>query len=243
MKIDYFKNIIKEGLNPFGQAYKNARASGQETFMYNGKKYSSDIKTRPVVRPTAPKPGINIQTMKKEPEINKSPNLNVDSGNDSIRPKLTAYSPQKSGSKSHKLEGGYSSSRPGPDQDAKDWKTWKVRGIQDYNPDDPKSYVTLAGHPSQYGKKYTIPSMKYVHSDGSEKELKNVRGYVHDTGKAFKGKDAASGQRFDIAMGPDWKPEHLNRQPWSMKNDVEFKHGWDERPQNIKVAMNKQENE
>jgi hypothetical protein len=229
MNVQTIKKILNEQISPFGQAYRNARQSGIATFMYNGKKYSSELNTRPIIN-TSPK------TI-KEPIMHKDNKDNEKA----FRPKITAYSPQKSGTSSHSLEGGYSSARPGPDQNVKDWKTWKVRSIEDYNSDDPKSYVTLAGHPSQYGKKYTIPSLKYINTDGTEKELKNVRGYVHDTGKAFKGKDAEAGQRFDIAMGKDWKSDHLNRQPWSMKNDVDFKHGWDEKPENIKVVFNKTE--
>ena len=117
------------------------------------------------------------------------------------------------------MEGGYASSKPGPDKQS------VVRTLDDYA-SGRSQHVTLAGHPSQYGKEYTIPSMKYTNAAGEEQELKNVRGVVHDTGSAFKGQDAASGQRFDVAVGRDYGSKQLSSQPWSMKSDVEFKPGW-----------------
>ena len=135
---------------------------------------------------------------------------------DTFKPKLSAYSPQKGGSS---MEGGYASSKPGPDKQS------VVRTLDDYA-SGRSQHVTLAGHPSQYGKEYTIPSMKYTNSAGEKQELKNVRGVVHDTGSAFKGQDAASGQRFDVAVGRDYGSKQLSSQPWSMKSDVEFKPGW-----------------
>ena len=135
---------------------------------------------------------------------------------DTFKPKLSAYSPQKGGSS---MEGGYASSKPGPDKQS------VVRTLDDYA-SGRSQHVTLAGHPSHYGKEYTIPSMKYTNAAGEEQELKNVRGVVHDTGSAFKGQDAASGQRFDVAVGRDYGSKQLSSQPWSMKSDVEFKPGW-----------------
>jgi hypothetical protein len=155
-------------------------------------------------------------------------------------PKLSAYSPQRSGSPTSKMEGGYASSRPGPDNES------KVRTLHDYA-SGTSQHVTLAGHPSQYGKEYTIPSITYNHPEtGKPTTLTNVRGVVHDTGSAFKGDDAKSGQRLDVATGHDMSAKSLASQPWSMKNDVEFKPGWtkpEEEPKNIKDAFKQKDNE
>ena len=59
---------------------------------------------------------------------------------DTFKPKLSAYSPQKGGSS---MEGGYASSRPGPDKQS------VVRTLDDYA-SGRSQHVTLAGHPSQY---------------------------------------------------------------------------------------------
>jgi hypothetical protein len=138
------------------------------------------------------------------------------------------------------MEGGYASSRPGPDNES------KVRTLHDYA-SGTSQHVTLAGHPSQYGKEYTIPSITYNHPEtGKPTTLTNVRGVVHDTGSAFKGDDAKSGQRLDVATGHDMSAKSLASQPWSMKNDVEFKPGWtkpEEEPKNIKDAFKQKDNE
>lgn len=140
---------------------------------------------------------------------------------------LSAYSPQTSNrNRNKKMEGGISSSRPGLGDDPKNWKTWKVRTLDQYNPDDPASYVTVAGHPSHYGKKKTINNISYTTPSGETKELTNVRAYVHDTGRAFKNKAAKKGERFDIAVGKDM-PGSLDTQPFSMKKH-DIRMGWDE---------------
>lgn len=140
---------------------------------------------------------------------------------------LSAYSPQTSNrNRNKKMEGGISSSRPGLGDDPKNWKTWKVRTLDQYNPDDPASYVTVAGHPTHYGKKKTINNISYTTPSGETKELTNVRAYVHDTGRAFKNKAAKKGERFDVAIGKDM-PGSLGTQPFSMKKH-DIRMGWDE---------------
>lgn len=109
-----------------------------------------------------------------------------------IRGELTVYSPQKGGDK---MEGGYESSRPGPDGRN------IVKTVQEYDPSDPNSYITLAGNPQYYGRSYIIPNLPYQDpKTGKVTVLKNVRGVVHDTGSAFK---TAPEGRFDIPFGKD----------------------------------------
>ena len=135
---------------------------------------------------------------------------------------LSAYSPQRPKSKTIGMEGGYASSRPGPGQDRKNPKTWKVRTLQDYNPDDPTSYVTLAGNRDLYGKQVTIPSITYKTPEGEDVTHKNVRAHVHDTGGAFKNKGR---ERLDVAVGHDITG-NLGNQPFSMKSHT-LRKGWD----------------
>jgi len=104
---------------------------------------------------------------------------------------ITIYSPQKGGDK---MEGGYPSSRPGPDGKA------LVRTVQDYANGTSK-YITLAGNPSFYNKSYIIPELPYKDpKTGATKTLRNVRAVVHDTGGAFKTKPEF---RYDIPYGKD----------------------------------------
>lgn len=109
---------------------------------------------------------------------------------ESIKTTLSAYSPQAGGSK---MEGGYASSKPGPDGKA------EVRTLEDVAAGR-SPYVTVAGNPSLTGKSYTIPEITFVGTDGKEQTLKNVKAVVHDTGSAFK--DAPEG-RFDVPIAKD----------------------------------------
>ena len=135
---------------------------------------------------------------------------------------LSAYSPQRPKSKTIGMEGGYASARAGPGQDPKNAKTWQVRTLQDYKPDDPNSYVTLAGNKKYYGKQVTIPSITYKTPEGKEVTHINVRGHVHDTGRAFR---RTGKERFDVAVGRDM-PGNLGDQPFSMKSHT-LRKGWD----------------
>ena len=102
----------------------------------------------------------------------------------------SAYSPQKGGSK---MEGGYASSRKGPDGQS------VVRTLADYASGRSK-HVTLAGNPSEYGKEYIIPKISFYDKSGELKTLTNVRAVVHDTGSAFT---KAPSNRFDIPIDKD----------------------------------------
>ena len=253
------KKVLNE-LSKFGAAYKAARSSGQSKFTHNGKEYSSDLDNKPVTpaasdtsdTPSKPasEPAKTTQVTAasvaapssasvpmprpKPAQATAAPAADSKPAETSSSfPKLSAYSPQRSGSSTSNMEGGYASSRPGPDNKS------EVRTLHDYATGT-SQYVTLAGHPSQYGKEYTIPSITYNHPEtGAPTTLTNVRGVVHDTGSAFKGDDAKSGQRFDVAVGHDMSDKSLASQPWSMKNDVEFKSGWkqpEEEPKKTQVA-------
>lgn len=126
---------------------------------------------------------------------------------------LSAYSPQSAGSKTIGREGGLNTSHPGPGQDRKNAKTWIAKTLDDYKPDDPSSYVTLAGNKSQFGKQVTIPNITHKTPEGKEVTYQNVRGYVHDTGRAFR---KTGPERLDVAVGKNMTGE-LGDQPFSMK--------------------------
>jgi hypothetical protein len=112
---------------------------------------------------------------------------------------ITVYSPQKGGDK---MEGGYPSSRPGPDGKA------LVRTVQDYA-NGTSEYITLAGSPSFYNKSYIIPELPYEDpKTGATKTLRNVRAVVHDTGGAFKTKPEF---RYDIPYGRDLTNKQMTR--------------------------------
>jgi len=112
---------------------------------------------------------------------------------------ITVYSPQKGGDK---MEGGYPSSRPGPDGKA------LVRTVQDYA-NGTSEYITLAGSPSFYNKSYIIPELPYEDpKTGATKTLRNVRAVVHDTGGAFKTKPEF---RYDIPYGKDLTNKQMTR--------------------------------
>jgi uncharacterized protein (TIGR02594 family) len=125
-----------------------------------------------------------------------------------IQPTITAYSPQRGGDT---MEGGYAAARPGPDGKA------EVRTLADVSAGR-SQYITLAGDESQYGKTYTIPQITYRDAKGERVTLRNVKGVVHDTGSAFKGK---GDQRFDIPVDRDLPSKSLGSQPFS-KQQISF---------------------
>ena len=132
-------------------------------------------------------------------------------GGNEITPKLSAYSPQKPGSDIAKMEGGYAAARKGPDGKA------EVRTLDDVA-SGRSQYITLAGNPNQYGKKYTIPEITFIGPDGKEQTLKNVQGVVHDTGGRFK---TAAADRFDVPVARDIGDKEMASQPF-LKSGVKF---------------------
>lgn len=161
----------------------------------------------------ATSPGIETQ-----PKPSRAPV--AESKLQAIRGELTVYSPQKGGDK---MEGGYESSRPGPDGRN------IVRTVQDYDPKDPNSYITLAGNPQYYGRSYIIPKLPYQDpKTGKVTVLQNVRGVVHDTGSAFK---TAPEGRFDIPFGKD-----LNNKQMGTYNGLLNKTGVEFVPEKAKDA-------
>lgn len=121
---------------------------------------------------------------------------------------LSAYSPQKAGDK---MEGGYASSKAGPDGQ------FLVRTLTGYA-NKVYGWVTLAGHPDHYNKMFIIPKISFVNKEGKTVNLKNVHCVVHDTGSAFKSADAKNMKRFDIPVAKDMSTASLNKQPFSMKS-------------------------
>ncbi|MEP9355033.1 hypothetical protein ABLE93_15705 [Xanthobacter sp. KR7-65] len=112
-------------------------------------------------------------------------------------PRVTTYSPQRGGDR---MEGGYASSRPGPDGQA------MVRTLEDFRTGQ-APYVTIAGNPALYGREYTIPEVSYQ-AGGQRHVLKDVPVVVHDTGGAFR--NAPEG-RFDVPVGRDLGPADTNQ--------------------------------
>jgi hypothetical protein len=127
-----------------------------------------------------------------------------------VSTRFTAYSPQRGGSNvaGSGGEGGYESSRVGLDGQA------VVRTLQDVASGN-SSYVTLAGDPSTYGQRYTIPTVTFTNSSGQTQTLTNVLGYVHDTGSAFTG---AGTSKFDLAVDRDLSQSEINSQPFLANN-------------------------
>lgn len=100
---------------------------------------------------------------------------------------VTFYGPGTGGS----MEGGWSTSRP-------DQAGQSVPHTLDDVRLGRSKYVTLASDPSNYGKWYKIPYVKYRSPiDAQFYTLTNVVGYVHDTGSAFKGRP----DKMDVAVG------------------------------------------
>ena len=157
---------------------------------------------------------------KKEssPPVSENVSPNLKEGDKSVEAKITGtegditiYSPQKGGDK---MEGGYPSSRPGPDGKS------LVRTVQEYA-DGKYDYITLAGNPAFYNKEYVIPELPYEDPEtGSIETLRNVRAVVHDTGGAFKTKPEF---RYDIPYGVDLTDKQMTRYNGILnKNGVQF---------------------
>jgi hypothetical protein len=107
--------------------------------------------------------------------------------------KFTFYAPGAGGA----MEGPKSTSKVGPDG-----RTSKEKGGVPSTLDDfrlgKSQYVTLASDPSNYGKTFSLPDVKYTSPiDGKEYTVSGAKGVVHDTGPAFKGRP----DKFDIAVG------------------------------------------
>jgi hypothetical protein len=162
-------------------------------------------KVTPAVTPKARPPIRTTAELKKEQEEQLELNLDEPIKTDpTVEAKVTGtkgnisiYSPQKGGDK---MEGGYPSSRPGPDG------KFLVRTVQEYA-EGKYDYITLAGNPAFYNKEYVIPALPYKDpKTGEKKTFNNVRAIVHDTGEMFK---TAPEFRFDIPLGKDLKREEM----------------------------------
>lgn len=132
---------------------------------------------------------------------------------ESAKVNLTAYSPQKGASNSDGGEGNYLSAKPGPDGKN------EVRTLADEASGRSK-YVTLAGNPRDYDKRFIIPRITFVDAKGQRHTRTNVLGIVHDTGSAFA--NAPEG-RFDIPIDRDatTKQMHASAAMWK-KDGVQF---------------------
>ncbi len=120
---------------------------------------------------------------------------------------ISVYSPQKGGDK---MEGGYPSSKPGPDG------KFLVRTVQEYA-EGKYDYITLAGSPAFYNKEYVIPALPYKDPKTGEKKIfNNVRAIVHDTGDLFT---TAPEFRFDIPLGKDLERKQMEDYELLLKQD------------------------
>jgi uncharacterized protein (TIGR02594 family) len=122
-----------------------------------------------------------------------------------MRATLSAYSPvspsAKVSAKKRRMEGGLESARRGPDG------KFLVRTLMEYH-QGRVPYVTLAGNPKFYGRKYTLTDIPLLLENGKTVVLSDVPAIVHDTGSAFK--KAAEG-RFDLALGIDLSDALMNK--------------------------------
>ena len=106
----------------------------------------------------------------------------ADAGN-----KYTFYAPGAAG----KMEGGFETSRP------------NIEGANiPHTLDDVRlgksPYVSLASDPSRYGQDVNIGDVTYTSPiDGKQYTLHGVKGHIHDTGAAFRGRP----DKVDIASG------------------------------------------
>jgi hypothetical protein len=127
-----------------------------------------------------------------------------------IKVQATAYAPRRGASNVSGAggEGGYESSRPGPDGQA------IVRTLDDVLTGN-SDYITIAGNPDLYGREYIIPEITYTDKQGVRHNLINVRAVVHDTGSAFKNKPEG---RFDIPVARDASKETMAANHASWKN-------------------------
>ncbi|BBF92839.1 M15 family metallopeptidase [Blastochloris tepida] len=116
-------------------------------------------------------------------------------GGTSVSGTATAYGPGGGGQ-----EGG-----------SVDMRERRVSTLEDYAaglvPD-----ITIAGNPKFEGRRYVIPEITFVGSDGQRRTLRDVPAVVRDTGSAFT--DAPEG-RFDIAVAHGMTPDALAKQPFS----------------------------
>lgn len=154
------------------------------------------------------------------PPVSATVAPNLKEGEESVETKITGrqgesgisvYSPQKGGENGgDKMEGGYPSSKPGPDG------KFLVRTVQEYA-EGKHDYITLAGNPAFYNKEYVIPDLPYKDPKTGEKKIfNNVRAIVHDTGDLFK---TAPEFRFDIPLGKDLKRQEMEDYELLLKTD------------------------
>lgn len=165
--------------------------------------YENSAITDPPKEEVAPPVSENVAPNLKEDEEAveaKITGIQGDSG-------ISVYSPQKGGDK---MEGGYPSSRPGPDG------KFLVRTVQEYA-EGKYDYITLAGSPAFYNKEYVIPALPYKDPKTGEKKIfNNVRAIVHDTGELFT---TAPEFRFDIPLGKDLKRKQMEDYERLLKTD------------------------
>lgn len=128
-----------------------------------------------------------------------------------LQPKITGYYPQnesvkQTNPKLYNTEGGYTASTKGLDG------TNIIHTLDTYNPDNPNSYVTLAGSPSEYGKYFIVPNASFKDDSGVVHSYTNVRAYVHDTGSDFK---TTGTSHYDMAIARDYSENLTSRSPYA----------------------------
>jgi hypothetical protein len=114
----------------------------------------------------------------------------VPPGSTRSNPHFTFYGPGPGG----RMEGGFETSRPNQAGTNVPITLDMVRSAREQGRD---LNVTLASDPSRYGETINVGTVTFVSPiDGKQYTLDNVRGFVHDTGSAFKGRP----EKVDIAV-------------------------------------------
>lgn len=112
---------------------------------------------------------------------------------DPLQSRTTFYAPGSGG----QIEGPWATSKPNLEGEVNENGDPIPRTLDDIRLGK-SNYVTLASDPSNYGKFVNMGDVTYKSPiDGKEYTLKNVVGYVHDTGSAFTGRP----DKFDVAVG------------------------------------------
>lgn len=189
------RSATRSGKNPLEAAWRKEVLA----YLENEPQSRNVAQVEDITGEDIPRPG---QPPQRKPGTIPQSAIAQQQATQSLKAVATAYSPQKSGDA---MEGGYAAARKGPDGKA------EVRTLADVAAKR-SEYVTLAGDKSEFGKTYIIPEITFKDASGNLVTLKNVKGVVHDTGSAFKGKGSG---RVDIAVDHDLPQGAINTQPFS----------------------------
>ncbi|RJO66966.1 MAG: hypothetical protein C4523_10770 [Myxococcales bacterium] len=189
------RSATRSGKNPLEAAWRKEVLA----YLENEPQNRNVAQVEDITGEDIPRPG---QAPQRKPGTIPQSAIAQQQATQGLKAVATAYSPQKGGDA---MEGGYAAARKGPDGKA------EVRTLVDVAAKR-SEYVTLAGDKSEFGKTYIIPEITFKDASGKTITLTNVKGVVHDTGSAFKGKGSG---RVDIAVDHDLPQGAINTQPFS----------------------------